>query len=111
MDGLIVFGGYDRAKTTGNRYTQKLVPPEVNCESGMRVTMSDLKLDFPNGTISSVLGRNQIPFCLQPDYPVLMTLPQYPYYNTFQSLTDTHNIGTGGVSGLGAGPLYVPGSV
>ena len=111
MDGSIVFGGYDKAKTNGNGYTQNLIRPEVNCQSGMRVTISDLSLGFPNGTVASILGKKQISACLQPDYPVVMTLPQDPYYSTFESLTGTRSIDGGNVTSLGAGPLYDPGEV
>jgi hypothetical protein len=112
MDGAIVFGGYDRAKVTGKPYTQNLIPPEVNCQSGMRMTISDLILNFPNGTLASILQHKQISACLQPDFPVLMTLPTDPYYETFEQLTNTHNVGSGGGSGIDAvGYLYPPNKV
>jgi hypothetical protein len=104
MDGSVVFGGYDRAKTSGTRYTQNLVLPQVNCLSGMRVTISDLRLDFPNGTVTSILGHKQINACLQPDYPVLMTIPADPYYDTFESLTHTRSIGSQLANEITAGP-------
>ena len=72
-DGSIIFGGSDKAKTNGSGYTQDLVLPEENCQSGMRVTISDFSLDFPNGTVTSLTGHSQIFACLQPDFPALAT--------------------------------------
>jgi hypothetical protein len=99
-DGSITFGGYDKAKTSGNGYTQDLVLPEENCQSGMRVTISDLSLDFPNGTATSLTGHRQIFACLQPDFPALVTIPEDPYYNEFEALTHTHNVGPGFANGI-----------
>ncbi|KAK3686415.1 hypothetical protein LTR37_019846 [Vermiconidia calcicola] len=112
MDGSIVFGGYDMAKVSGTPYTKSLINPEVNCGSGMRVTISDLILGFPNGTQGSILGHKQIFACLTPDFPVLMTMPEDPYYRIFEGLTGTNNIGIGGGYGIDApGALYPPDEV
>ena len=111
MDGSIIFGGYDKAKTTGSRYTQNLVLPEENCQSGMRLTVTDVRLDFPNGTTTGILGNKQILACLQPDFPVLLTMPEDPYYNNFQSLTQTQYVAKTLANGISAGPVYLPGKV
>ena len=112
MDGSIVFGGYDKAKTTGEQFTQKLQAPTTSCPSGMQVTMTDLVLNFPNGTQSSLLSPNQVTACLQPDFTVLMTLLQSPYYNNFEEFTQTNSIGRGGGNGINArGVLYSPDDV
>lgn len=111
LDGSLVLGGYDKAKTIGSRYTQDLVLPEENCQSGMRLTVTDVRLDFPNGTTTGVLGDKQILACLQPDFPVLMTMPEDPYYNNFQSLTHTQYVATTLANGISAGPIYLPGEV
>ena len=107
MAGSLILGGYDKAKTIGPASTQNMVPREENCQSGMRVTISDLKLDLPNST-TSLLGHKQISACLQPDFPVLMTLPEDPYYNAFESLTHMDSVGSEIVDGITAGPLYLP---
>ena len=112
MDGSIVFGGYDKAKTLGDNYTQQLKPPTVNCESGMQVQITDLVLNFPNGTNSSIMSPNQALGCLQPDFTTLMTILQSPYYNSFESFTGTKSLGRGGGNGIDSrGMLYYPGQV
>lgn len=88
MDGVFVFGGYDSAKTTGKNYTAGLSSNE-NCASGMLVTITDIELNFPNGSSSSVFGSSSsaaLSACIVPDFPVLMTLPLDPFYSEFESI-------------------------
>lgn len=105
MDGSIVLGGYDKAKTSGAGYTRDLVPPDSGCLSGMRVTVSSLLLNFPNGTVSNWLGEDQISACLQPDFPALITM-EISLYNKFERLTGTQNITFPQALGRAAGPLF-----
>ncbi|KAK4548165.1 hypothetical protein LTR36_010034 [Oleoguttula mirabilis] len=108
MDGQIVFGGYDAAKTKGNNYTKSLQLPTLACSSGMEVTVTDMVLNFPNGTDSSMLGYGAIAACIMPDYPLIFTFPD-TYYTQFETLTKTSNVGRGGGAGIGySGPLYWP---
>ena len=112
MDGSIVFGGYDKAKTVGDRYTQKLTTNALGCPSGMSVSLTDVVLNFPNGTQSSMLSPNQLSACLQPDFTYLISLPESPYYDNFEDLTQTSNLGRAGGHGLGAaGMVYRPDEV
>ena len=108
-NGSINFGGYDKAKTTASGYTQDLVLPEENCQSGMPVTTSDLSLNSANGTVTSLTGNKQIFACLQPDFPALVAIPEDPYHNEFETLTHTKNVGPGLMNGISSGPLYLPG--
>jgi hypothetical protein len=91
LDGNFVFGGYDRAKVTGQNYTSYLTNSQTTtCTTRMIVSITDLVLNFPNGTDYSLMGgvaANAIQACLVPDYPVLMTLPLEPYFYDFQLAT------------------------
>ncbi|KAI7308910.1 hypothetical protein KC315_g13183 [Hortaea werneckii] len=112
MDGLLAFGGYDGAKATGNNYTKALAPSSLSCTSGMNVIVSDLVLNFPNGTDASIISPySGLSSCIRPDFPGIFTFPWDPYYSSFEALTDTSNIGreqgTGGYGGM----LYWPGEV
>ncbi|RJE19215.1 hypothetical protein PHISCL_08440 [Aspergillus sclerotialis] len=89
--GSFVFGGFDRAKTSGENYTDVLNYSNEDCPTGMLVTVTDLVLDFTNGTKASLfdgLRSSAMAACIVPDYPVLMTLPREPYFNKFQRLTN-----------------------
>lgn len=112
MDGSIVFGGYDKAKTLEEPHSYEFGAFALDCQSGMHVTITDLVLTFPNGSTTSILYPNQLSGCLQPDFPPLMTLPNAPYFENFERFTQTRNIGRGGGNGIGArGMLYQPDEV
>lgn len=90
QDGSFVFGGYDRAKTTGNNYTSQLNYANSGCPTGMLVTISDLVLNFANGTTYSLFNSIQssaMSACIVPDYPVLMTMPRDPWFKKFETAT------------------------
>jgi hypothetical protein len=109
MDGSIVFGGYDAAKVIGSPMTQSLLPPSIDCPSGMVVQITNILLGFPNGTTTSITQPAALTACLQPDLTVLMTLPFEPFYDTFESQTQTTNLGRGGGPGIDFwGVLYDP---
>lgn len=90
LDGTFVFGGYDRAKVTGQGYTIATTE-NAACDSQLMVTIEDMILNFPNGTTASLFTKpsESIAACILPDYPVLMTIPLDPYFNTFQTLTNS----------------------
>ncbi|KAK2787604.1 hypothetical protein FQN53_005054 [Emmonsiellopsis sp. PD_33] len=90
LDGNFVFGGYDRAKISGEGYTQRISYSKTECPSGLLVTITDLVLNFSNGTNESLFDDVQstaMSACIVPDYPVLMTLPNDPYFYKFEALT------------------------
>lgn len=89
MDGQIVFGGYDAAKVVGEPFTQPLQNSSTNCQSGMYLTLTNLLLNFPNGTSSDLNPSSALTCCLQPDFPAVMTIPAEPYYWRFQNVTET----------------------
>lgn len=112
MDGQLAFGGYDAAKATGSNYTKSLAPNSLSCTTGMNVIVSDLVLNFPNGTDASIIAPySGLSSCILPDYPAIFTFPADPYYASFEQLTATSSIGreqgTGGFGGM----LYWPGEV
>ncbi|KAI0880263.1 acid protease [Annulohypoxylon maeteangense] len=91
-DGSLVFGGYDRAKiSSGERYVEKLQDSTSPCATQMIVIITDMVLNFPNGTDVSIFPRSlstALTACIVPDYPVLMTLPSDPFMDNFFQLTD-----------------------
>ncbi|KAM3153409.1 hypothetical protein ABEW05_006162 [Botrytis cinerea] len=91
LDGSFVFGGFDRAKVTGSNYTRSLSYSKSSCSSGMLVTITNIVLNFSNGTDASLFAGVEsaaIQACIQPSFPVLMTLPTTPYFNNFEGLTN-----------------------
>lgn len=115
IDGSIVFGGYDAAKTIAPNYSTSLQPSTGHCQGGMYVEVLNMTLDFPNGTISALMtSASPGPFtaCLQPDEPVVMALHEDPYFNVFQDLVQTPYIGREANPSFGFwGMLYEPNDV
>ncbi|KAL1901042.1 hypothetical protein Sste5346_002108 [Sporothrix stenoceras] len=93
MDGLFVLGGYDSAKVVaGQKYTLPLADAGSVCPSRMVLSITDLTLNFANGTNASLFPKTAstaLQACITPDYPVLMTLPDNPYFMAIESLTNT----------------------
>ncbi|KAH8161912.1 hypothetical protein CIB48_g6338 [Xylaria polymorpha] len=91
LEGSLVFGGYDRAKVSGEGYTQKLWS-DRRCSTQMLVTIDDIILNFPNGTDASIVAsttNGSFSACIVPDYPGLITLANNPYFEMFQIVTNT----------------------
>lgn len=96
LDGSFVFGGYDRAKAVGENFTQPLVYSNSACATGMLVTVSDITLNFDNGTDASLFSgalSDAMAACIVPDYPVLMTIPYNPFFVHFEQLTNAFSFG------------------
>ncbi|KAF6815643.1 hypothetical protein CPLU01_14071 [Colletotrichum plurivorum] len=94
LDGNFIFGGYDRAKVTGERYTAKLTLNDPQCETQLVVEISDLTLNFYNNTDVSIFPKGSprpvMRTCIKPFVPVLMTLPLYPYFSNWLDVTQQH---------------------
>ena len=78
MDGNLVLGGYDLAKTTGNNHTAAMSEGQ-GCT--MFVYMTSIQMNFPNGTNFEILGTSQgdaLRMCIQPSYPII-TIPSNIY--------------------------------
>ncbi|PGH11757.1 hypothetical protein AJ80_07018 [Polytolypa hystricis UAMH7299] len=105
LDGSFVFGGFDRAKTSGQNYTGDLIFSNPRCPTGMLVTITDIALNFLNGTNSSLLNYDRstssltaLAACIQPDLPLLMALPSGDVLKRFGELTHG-NLGYFGYKG------------
>ncbi|GIJ82106.1 hypothetical protein Asppvi_000609 [Aspergillus pseudoviridinutans] len=113
MDGNFVFGGYDRAKASGTNFTQGLVYSNPACSTGMLVTITDISLNWKNGTTTSLYDGSQsaaMSACIVPDYPVLMTIPYEPYFKRFTAITNDSIISFGRSFGINYyGMLYASG--
>lgn len=87
-DGQFVLGGYDAGQiVASSNYTKKVTPVAYNCN--MRVTISNLILNFPNGTNHDLLaGEPTFDACLNPSTPVLLKLLYNPYWTNFFAATN-----------------------
>lgn len=88
LDGSLVLGGYDEAKTTGKNTTLSFSDSE-NCVSGLLVTVRDIKMNLQNGTDLSIFGSSAgsaMSACLNPTYP-LMSLP-VDIWNSFVQFSE-----------------------
>lgn len=88
-DGHLILGGYDAAKVKGAPFTQPLRNSSAACPSGMILQISNLLLNFPNGTSSDLNPSSVLTACLQPDFPSIMTVPAEPFWWRFQDVTGT----------------------
>ncbi|KAK0721265.1 aspartic peptidase domain-containing protein [Apiosordaria backusii] len=95
MDGSLVLGGYDKEKVTGRNVTLPLdYTPQSGCWTGMKVTVSNLMINFRNGTDVGILPRNSaLQFCIVPQRQLLMEAPN-SIVDTFQNATKMTSIGT-----------------
>ncbi|KAL4894411.1 aspartic peptidase domain-containing protein [Aspergillus ambiguus] len=94
QDGSLVFGGFDRARVQEGKknYTYALDYSNAECPSGMLITISDLALNFDNGTRASLFNETNraMPACITPDAPVLMTMPRDPYFDRFEDISQRY---------------------
>ena len=96
MDGSLIFGGYDAAKTTGPNATEHFTAATFSNGQGcvLFVTVTAINMNFPNGTNFNVLGTghgNALRMCIQPEYPII-TIP-YDTWQTFAAYAGGSNIG------------------
>lgn len=90
MDGAVAFGGYDKAKVKGQRYTTPMMHGTA-CTSNMVVTITDIVLNLRNGTNASLFGGSQsesMVACLAPSLPVFMNMPLKPYFSNWLALSN-----------------------
>lgn len=91
MDGSLVLGGYDEMKVTGKNYTAPLIYDHFDasqgCWTGMRVTVTDIKINFVGGTNASIFSSGTaLHFCIDPAHLLLMEAPT-DYIDKFESIT------------------------
>ncbi|KAF5845870.1 hypothetical protein GGP41_008382 [Bipolaris sorokiniana] len=87
--GSLVLGGLDRSLISNpNDNSTASLFRGSRCRTGMVVMISDILLNWPNGTDMSVLMGSQsaaIQACISPSFAGLMTLP-LSYYKNFRLL-------------------------
>ncbi|KAF4949360.1 hypothetical protein FSARC_13491, partial [Fusarium sarcochroum] len=91
LDGSLVLGGYDEEKVTGDNYTAPLDYDDYvgssGCFTGMRVVLSDIKVNFRNGTEKSIFPTDTaLPCCIDPHHHLLLDAPT-AYVSNFQQVT------------------------
>ncbi|KAM0428868.1 hypothetical protein ACHAPT_006668 [Fusarium lateritium] len=83
--GSLVFGGYDRAKTYGDGHETEYTYGKDSCRSKMMASISDLVLNFRNGTDVSIFAsdtqKKPLRACIVPQNPYIMSLNKEPYFN------------------------------
>lgn len=77
LDGSLVLGGYDEEKVIGKNYTAPLDYDDYTgtggCWTGMKVFVSDIKVNFRDGSDESILPLSTaLPFCLVPQRQMLL---------------------------------------
>ncbi|KAH6616214.1 aspartic peptidase domain-containing protein [Chaetomium sp. MPI-SDFR-AT-0129] len=90
IDGAMAFGGYDKAKVTGKKYTLPLTSGTA-CDTNMVVTITDIELNFPNGTDVSLFEGSRsesITACIAPSLPVFINIPLDPYFTRWLEVSD-----------------------
>ena len=81
MDGSVVLGGYDRAKTKGKNLTQPLSPSSSQCPSGISVDVTSFRLRSKDGWSADLLGDSKMtsfPTCIDMTLPI-NTVPSGPW--------------------------------
>jgi hypothetical protein len=111
MNGTVVLGGVDAGKIL-DLNTNATLPFQygayVGCPYGTVVTITQISLNFPNGTVSELL-HNPAQACVEPDMPLVMDMA-YECYQLFTQYTGTASIGRS--TGINFwGMLYDPKSV
>ncbi len=93
MDGALVLGGYDSEKVTGKNYTMPLDYSETSgCWTGMKVTVSDLIVNFANGDEQSVMPQNTaVQCCIVPQRQLLFEGPEV-VVNGFMNATGMESV-------------------
>lgn len=77
-EGSFILGGYDRAKILGGKTGTNVTLPiqwSGRCPTGLVVQMSEVLLNFPNGTSPDLLAGVALGACIQPDWPGVISLP------------------------------------
>lgn len=97
VEGSLVFGGYDAAKikSGGKNHTGSITEATL-CPSGMTIMIASMVLNFPNGTNPSLLdlslGGALLQACICLQCSLVLMMPLDPYYQRFETLTNTHYI-------------------
>ena len=82
MDGALIIGGYDAAKTDGDNFTQPL-SFSSSCPTGLLVFVNEIDMLFPNGTRFAITHAG-LAMCIEPTYE-LITMPPDVWANFFNN--------------------------
>ena len=91
MDGELMLGGYDLAKTSGPNTTLHIA---LGSGCDLSVNMTSIQMNFPNGTNFEVLQPSfstGLRMCVTPEYPII-TIP-LPIWDNFLSYAGGTYIG------------------
>ncbi|KAH6977349.1 aspartic peptidase domain-containing protein [Ilyonectria sp. MPI-CAGE-AT-0026] len=91
INGSLILGGYDEEKVIGANYTAPLDYDDFTgtqgCWTGMKVILSDIKLNFRDGSDESIFPSNAaLPCCLVPHRQLLLEVP-LDYVDKFDEVT------------------------
>ncbi|KAM0553327.1 hypothetical protein ACHAPJ_007340 [Fusarium lateritium] len=91
INGSLVLGGYDEEKVIGKNYTAPLVYDDYTgtpgCWTGMKVTVSDIRVNFRDGSDKSIFPSNTaLPCCIVPQRQLLLEAPG-AYVSKFEQVT------------------------
>ncbi|KAK8848342.1 aspartic peptidase domain-containing protein [Apiospora arundinis] len=100
LDGSVVLGGYDRDKTIGANYTQRLdYSDTTGCWTGMKVTVLDIQIITRDGKSSSLFPPNySLPVYIVPQRQLLIEAP-WSVATQFEQLTQTSHVTDTGING------------
>ncbi|CAG1969860.1 unnamed protein product [Fusarium graminearum] len=98
IDGSLVLGGYDEEKVIGKNYTAPLVYDDytgtAGCWTGMEITLSDIRVNFRDGSDESIFPSNTaLPCCIVPHRQLLLEAPG-AYVSRFEEVTGINHTGT-----------------
>ncbi|KAM0342607.1 hypothetical protein ACHAPU_009334 [Fusarium lateritium] len=97
IEGSLVLGGYDEEKVIGKNYTAPLVYDDytgtAGCWTGMKVTISDIRVNFRDGSDESIFPTNTaLPCCIVPQRQLLLEAPG-AYVSNFEQVTGFNHTG------------------
>ncbi|KAK4234449.1 aspartic peptidase domain-containing protein [Achaetomium macrosporum] len=94
MDGSLVLGGYDQEKVIGRNVTQPLdYSEDTGCWTGMKVTVSNVVVNFRNGTDYGIMPRNSaVPCCIVPQRQLVWEGP-VDIVDAFETATQMNSTG------------------
>ncbi|SPQ19645.1 f58b5868-3b7f-4eaf-9a50-02c158bc32bc [Thermothielavioides terrestris] len=94
LDGSVVLGGYDQEKVIGRNVTQPLdYSEETGCWTGMKVTVSNVLVNFRNGTDYSIMPRNSaVECCIVPQRQLVWEAP-VDMVDAFERATQMNSTG------------------
>ncbi|KAJ0370495.1 hypothetical protein COL26b_010065 [Colletotrichum chrysophilum] len=94
IDGSLVLGGYDSEKVTGKNFTQRLDYSEsTGCWTGMKVTVTDVQVNFRDGSDKSIMPLNTaLQCCIVPHRHLLWEAPG-TFVDAFENVTNSKDTG------------------